>query len=75
MSDPVASLRFRWAIEGQWKLILPHPGREPDAHVELFDILADPHETKNLAIENAQVVAQLTAKINAWWPATPTSGN
>ena len=75
MSDPVASLRFRWAIEGKWKMILPHPGREADAHVELFDILADPHETKNLATENAQVVAQLTAKINAWWPATPAGGN
>ena len=73
MSDPVASLRFRWVIEGKWKLIVPHPSREPNAPVELFDILADPHETKNLAAGNAEVVAQLTAKINNWWPTTPTN--
>ena len=73
MSDPVASLRFRWVIEGKWKLIVPHHGREPNTPVELFDILADPHETKNLAADNAEVVAQLTERINKWWPATPAS--
>lgn len=67
MTDPVASLRFRWVIEGKWKLIVPHPDREPDAPVELFDILADPHEQQNLAADNAQVASDLTAKIDSWW--------
>ncbi|MBC8291040.1 MAG: sulfatase [Planctomycetes bacterium] len=73
MSDPEASLRFRWVIEGKWKLIVPHRGREPKAPVELFDILADPHETKNLAASNANVAAQLATKIDNWWPALPAT--
>lgn len=67
MTDPVASLRFRWVIDGKWKLIVPHAGREPDAPVELFDILADPHETKNVAQDHVQLVGELTKKIDAWW--------
>jgi arylsulfatase A-like enzyme len=73
MTDPVPSLRFRWVIEGKWKLIVPHKGRVPNARVELFDVLADPHETKNLASNNADVVKRLTGEINNWWPAKPAS--
>lgn len=68
MTDPVASLRFRWIIEGDWKCILPHPGREPDAKVELFNVTADPHEKKDLASEYPDKVQDLTQKINNWWP-------
>jgi uncharacterized sulfatase len=67
MTDPVASLRFRWVIEGDWKLILPHAGREPDAKAELFNIVADPHETKDLSKSHAKLVGELTKKIDAWW--------
>jgi uncharacterized sulfatase len=69
MTDPVASLRFRWVIESEWKLILPHPGREPDAATELFHITTDPHELKNFAAERPQLVRHLTKRINDWWPA------
>ncbi len=67
MTDPVASLRFRWVIDGKWKLIVPHAGREPNAAVELFDILADPHEAHNVAAKHADVVSKLHAQIDAWW--------
>ena len=67
MTDPIPSLRFRWVIENQWKLIVPHAGREPNAPVELFDVLADPHEKKNLAAEHKALVDRLTSKINQWW--------
>lgn len=69
MTDPVASLRFRWVIDGKWKLIVPHAAREPKAPVELFDILADPHETKNVANQHAELVGELTKKLDAWWDA------
>jgi arylsulfatase A-like enzyme len=69
MDDPVASLRFRWVIDGDWKCIVPHPGREPDAKVELFNVIKDPHEEKDLAADHSQKVAQLTKQINNWWPA------
>ena len=67
MDDPAASLRFRWIIDGQWKLIVPHRDVEPDAPVELFRITQDYHEERNAAQDYPQVVEQLTAKLNAWW--------
>jgi len=70
MDDPVASLRFRWIIDGEWKLIVPHPAREPDAPVELFHITEDPFELKNLAPQQAERVEKLTRELNAWWNPT-----
>jgi uncharacterized sulfatase len=35
--------------------------------VELFDLLADPQETRNLAAEQLPRVRQLRAAIDAWW--------
>ncbi len=67
MTDPVASLRFRWVIEGKWKLIVPHAGRVPDAAVELFDILADPWEAHEVSAAHPDVVKQLRAQLDAWW--------
>lgn len=67
MTDPVASLRFRWVIEGDWKLSVPHPDRVPDAKVELFNLAADPHETKDVSQGHAKLVDELTKKIDAWW--------
>lgn len=69
MTDPVPSLRFRWVIDGPWKLIVPHPARVPNAPVELYRILDDPHERTNLAPQHADVVASLRTKLDAWWPA------
>lgn len=72
MTDPVPSLQYRWVIESQWKLIVPHAARVPNGEVELFDILADPSEAKNLAADNAEIVKRLTSEIDKWWPAKPT---
>jgi uncharacterized sulfatase len=76
MSDPVPSLRFRWIIEGQWKLIVPHPGREPDAPVELYRITQDYEEERNAARDYPEVVKRLTEKLNDWWnpDAQPQAG-
>jgi uncharacterized sulfatase len=59
---PAASLEYRWCIEGKWKLILPQHGA-----AELYDVLADPHETSNIAKQHAEVVARLTEYINSTW--------
>ena len=68
MDDPVASLRFRWVIDGTWKLIVPHPGREPNAPVELYDLASDPTEEHNLASQQPERVSDLRKEIDAWWP-------
>jgi arylsulfatase A-like enzyme len=51
----------------QWKLIV---ALEPDFHfkpkVELYNLIEDPHEDRNVAEENPGIVKQLTARMNAW---------
>ena len=34
--------------------------------MELFDLTADPAETKNLVAQNPEVVKRLSAKLEAW---------
>jgi uncharacterized sulfatase len=65
---PAASLRWRWMIEGDWKLIVPAKQNEPDGTVELFNLAADPHEEKNLAETERAKVEALSKKLDTWWP-------
>jgi uncharacterized sulfatase len=69
LHNPAASLRWRWMIDGDWKLILPHPANEPNSRPELYDLAADPHEERNLADEHPLRVATIRERIDAWWPA------
>ncbi len=68
MTDPRASLMYRWTIQDQWKLIVPTAERVPDGSIELYDLAADPHETRNLAAEHPQRVEQLLRDLDRWWP-------
>ncbi|WP_145032392.1 sulfatase family protein [Caulifigura coniformis] len=67
MDAPRDSLKFRWVIEGDWKLIKPYEKRLPDATVELFNLADDPDELKNLATHEPSKVAELTRKLDGWW--------
>lgn len=55
--------------EDRWKLI--YPTRRNGGELELYDILADPAETKNVAAEHPEVVRQLSAKVQAWVATLP----
>ncbi len=66
---PATSLRFRWVVEGDWKLIVPDPRNEPEAEVELFEIASDPMETRDLAEQQPRRVEYLKERIDSWWPA------
>ncbi|MFK7817230.1 MAG: sulfatase [Planctomycetaceae bacterium] len=77
LENPEASLLYRWVVEDKWKLLLTYDGEvgryttshpRKEKRPQLFDILADPHETKNLAATNPEVVARLAKKIEGWWP-------
>ncbi len=50
------------------KRIDPHSaGRYERGEVELFDVVADPDETQNVATTHPDVVADLRASLDAWW--------
>lgn len=77
VEKPEASLLYRWCIQGKWKLLLTYDGevnrylsthKREERRPQLFDLMADPHEKKNVAGENPEVVARLAAKIGAWYP-------
>jgi len=77
IDKPEASLIYRWVVEGKWKLLLTYDGRlgryasshpRTEKRPQLFDLLADPHEDKNLAKENPEVVARLAQRLQEWWP-------
>ena len=79
IDQPEASLLHRWVIEDRWKLLLTYDGRvgryarnhpRTEKRPQLFDLLADPHENRNLAAQHPEVVARLAAKIQNWWPVT-----
>ncbi|WP_182868656.1 sulfatase family protein [Rhodopirellula sp. JC639] len=77
IEDPEASLLYRWCIQGKWKLLLTYDGevnRYQSTHPrtekgpQLFDLIADPTEEKNLARQHPDVVARLAEKIHQWYP-------
>jgi uncharacterized sulfatase len=79
LDKPEATLLYRWAIDGEWKLLLTYDGvvgRHASSHPrterrpQLFDVLADPHENTNLAASHPEVVALLAKEIAQWWPVT-----
>ena len=68
LAKPAASLRWRWMIEGDWKLIIPAAQNEPTAKVELYNLKKDPNEETDLAAKDDKRVTALTKKLDAWWP-------
>ena len=49
--------------EGQWKL--RHPTRKKDGELELYDLSADPAESRNLAAQHPDIVKKLSTKVEA----------
>jgi uncharacterized sulfatase len=67
LERPAASLRWRWVIEGDWKLIVPAPQNEPDGKIQLYDLACDPREEHDLAATEPARVRQLTRLLDRWW--------
>jgi uncharacterized sulfatase len=68
LNTPAASLRWRWVLSGNWKLILPAPQNEANGTAELYDLNIDPNEEHNQAARHPELVTALTKKLNDWWP-------
>jgi uncharacterized sulfatase len=67
ITKPAANLQYRWVIDGNWKLIVPHAANVKDGKPELFDLSKDPTEKQNLAAKHPEKVEALTKKLDAWW--------
>lgn len=66
LENPAASLRWRYVIRDDWKLIVPHAANESGG-VELYDLKADPMEEKDQAASEQERVEKLRAELDAWW--------
>jgi uncharacterized sulfatase len=64
VDNPSRSLRYRWLIRNQWKLIAPSA---TNANAELYDIVADPTEEHDLAKQAPERVAKLREVLDQWW--------
>ncbi|MEO5801954.1 MAG: sulfatase [Verrucomicrobiota bacterium] len=64
---PTKSLRFRWCVEGDWKLIVPNKINEPNQAVELYNLAADPFEERNLVAKEVRRVTRLQKQLDKWW--------
>ena len=61
---PSQSLRYRWSIDGRWKLIEP---TDVQATPELYDIVTDPHEEHDLASSQADRIKKMRQQLDGWW--------
>ena len=55
--------------DGQWKLLCDYDGGRP----QLYNLEADPGESRNVAQENPDVVRKLTQKTVDWWQSVSKS--
>lgn len=53
--------------EGKWKLLCDYDGSRP----ELYDLVADPGETTNVAEMDPEIVASMMEKLLEWWNSMP----
>lgn len=53
--------------EGKWKFLCDYDGSRP----ELYDLIADPGETRNLAEMNPEIVDSMVEQVLTWWHSMP----
>ncbi len=78
---PTETILYKIAIENKWKLMLPNPQMiQQDAttrkeeiagyyskDVQLYNLVDDPMELTNVALEYPEIVSRMTGEINEWW--------
>ena len=76
LGRPAASLRYRWLVAGDLKLIVSSglkTGMTASGSTDatepprLFDLKADPYELRDLAAERPAEVKRLTTQLDTWW--------
>ena len=67
VASPARSLRYRWIIDGDWKLIVPAPQNEPERAVELFNLMEDADEKSDRAAAEPERVSRMREALDVWW--------
>ena len=67
VASPASSLRHRWIIDGDWKLIVPAPQNEPKRAAELFHLADDPEEKSDRIAAEPERAARMREALDAWW--------
>lgn len=67
IDQPADNLRWRWVIHEGKKLIVPAPQNEPKGKAELYEIVRDPKEQKDLSAEESSTVKELRGLLDQWW--------
>ena len=78
LGTPDDTLQYLWCVEGEWKLLVRHHGKDTTRYqvlhgwdkspVHLYHLKEDPHEQNDLATAHPDIVADLRRKIEAWHP-------
>ncbi len=76
IDKPEASLLYRWAIQGKWKLLLTYDGKvgrygsshpRTEKRPQLYNLEEDPHENHNVAKDHPEIVSSMATAIENWW--------
>lgn len=67
LAGPASGLRWRWRVEGDWKVIAPASWNEPTGRVELFNVGRDPLEQEDLASREPRRVRRMLGRLDDWW--------
>lgn len=67
LDEPRANLRWRWIVQGDWKLIVPNLEVERIAREELYHIVDDPYETRDVRSEHTETADALRQALDSWW--------
>ncbi len=78
LGNPSRDVAYRWVRDGRFKLIVPHTQGNPKPwgrylnDIAVFDVVADPHEQRNLAKNERESarIQRLQRQLDEWW--TPT---
>jgi uncharacterized sulfatase len=81
IADPASSVRYRWLIGADWKLIVPSVENGVAEAEQLYDLGSDPFERENRMETNPEIARELRETMNGIWnpvspkkPALPGSG-
>lgn len=67
LGAPAKSLRYRWVVAGDWKLIVSSGQHDATEPPQLFNLRQDPAELRDLAPGEPARVAELRRRLDGWW--------